>query len=115
VAGFKSERWPASDRNRWPASYWNAWPASSESAIHGRIRFIALNAEFGNVGESAHFCDFQAKPGLGSTLTANTHIKVDTSKPTETVPHHQRPAVIVIDPITENDPDNVLVQIGPVR
>ena len=23
VAGFKSERWPASDRNRWPASYWN--------------------------------------------------------------------------------------------
>jgi hypothetical protein len=32
VAGFKSERWPASDRNRWPASYWNAWPASSESA-----------------------------------------------------------------------------------
>src|SRR5271169_381350 len=33
VAGFKSERWPASDRNRWPASYWNAWPASSESAI----------------------------------------------------------------------------------
>jgi hypothetical protein len=34
VAGFKSERRPASDRNRWPASYWNAWPASSESA-HG--------------------------------------------------------------------------------
>ena len=33
VAGFKSERWPASDRNRWPASYWNAWPASSESAL----------------------------------------------------------------------------------
>jgi hypothetical protein len=32
VAGFKSESWPASDRNRWPASYWNAWPASSESA-----------------------------------------------------------------------------------
>ena len=33
VAGFKSESWPASDRNRWPASYWNAWPASSESAV----------------------------------------------------------------------------------
>jgi hypothetical protein len=32
VAGFKSERWPASDRNRWPASYWNPWPASSVSA-----------------------------------------------------------------------------------
>jgi len=32
AAGFKSERWPASDRNRWPASYWNWWPASSESA-----------------------------------------------------------------------------------
>jgi hypothetical protein len=34
VAGFKSEWWPASDRNRGPASFWNAWPASSESA-HG--------------------------------------------------------------------------------
>ena len=33
VAGIKSERWPASDRNRWPASYWNAWPASSEIAV----------------------------------------------------------------------------------
>src|SRR5436853_4682949 len=32
LAGFKSERWPASPRNRWPASSWNAWPASSESA-----------------------------------------------------------------------------------
>src|SRR5438132_694913 len=33
VAGFRSEPWPASDRNGWPASDWNAWPASSESAI----------------------------------------------------------------------------------
>ncbi|MFZ2105692.1 MAG: hypothetical protein WAV18_09945, partial [Roseiarcus sp.] len=41
VAGFKSESWPASDRNRWPASYWNAWPASSESA---RIWGLALGA-----------------------------------------------------------------------
>jgi hypothetical protein len=32
LAGFKSERWPASSRNGWPASNWNAWPASSESA-----------------------------------------------------------------------------------
>ena len=33
LAGFKSERWPASSRNGWPASYWNAWPASSEYAM----------------------------------------------------------------------------------
>jgi hypothetical protein len=32
VADFRSERWPASNRNGWPASIWNAWPASSESA-----------------------------------------------------------------------------------
>src|SRR5262249_40649470 len=32
---FRSERWPASNRNGWPASIWNAWPASSESASVG--------------------------------------------------------------------------------
>jgi hypothetical protein len=33
VADFRSERWPASNRNGRPASIWNAWPASSESAL----------------------------------------------------------------------------------
>ena len=32
MADFRSEPWPASNRNGWPASNWNAWPASSESA-----------------------------------------------------------------------------------
>jgi hypothetical protein len=32
VAGFESERWPASSWNGWPASDWNARPASSEPA-----------------------------------------------------------------------------------
>jgi hypothetical protein len=45
VADFRSERWPASNRNGWPASIWNAWPASSESADRGRSPTPAVGRE----------------------------------------------------------------------